>query len=308
MTLTQRLTRFSRRAEWIEYFCEVVWVGTKVTVDTGQVANRVTTRKQIFANRFADEATASQAYQQHLEREHPLWPDFTDEETPVPAPRFSSNPAIEAQVRVDDSPEAAAVYVDWLLAEGDPRGDLAAQASASPVFANDFLSKHPTLFGELDVCLGHEVVIEWRHSLPRTLRLRRTRPTPRRAAMPLATVLALAMQSPVLNCVTDLQIENGEGLTALVVNAARAAQLTQLKVSGPASGRLNAWLEALATSTMLTNLRELRLLLPEDLQTRTLLRDRAAKFRHLSVFELRTHENWANDLRDVLPQLVWHQA
>lgn len=306
MTLTQHLTRFSRRAEWVEYFCEVVWVGTKVTVDTGQIANRVTSRKQIFANRFADEATAGEAYRQHLEREHPLWPEFTDEAVPVPERRFSSNPAIEAQVRVGDSPEAAAVYVDWLLAEGDPRGELAALARASPVFANDFLSKHPTLFGELDVCLGHELEIEWRHSLPRTVRLRRTRPTAKRAAVPLAKVFALAMESPVLNCVTELEIENGEGVSALMANATQA-QLTRMKVFGPASGRLNGWLEALAPSTLLTNLRELRLLLPEDLKTRTVLRAQAAKFRHLSVFELQSYEPLGDDLRDVLPRLVWRE-
>ncbi|MFT3707209.1 MAG: hypothetical protein QM817_06015 [Archangium sp.] len=66
---------------------------------------------------------------------------------------------------------AARVYTDWLLGEGDPRGELAAHLQTN---ADAFLADHAEVFfGELDVFIGHEITgLEWHGGLLRAATLR----------------------------------------------------------------------------------------------------------------------------------------
>lgn len=97
-----------------------------------------------------------------------------DDDAPVEEPvlrtRTCENPELEATCRASPgAPEPWAVYADWLMGEGDPRGELAAlHCNGKENEANRFLKAHAgRLLGDLEAHLGGGVrELRWRHGFP----------------------------------------------------------------------------------------------------------------------------------------------
>jgi uncharacterized protein (TIGR02996 family) len=91
-------------------------------------------------------------------------------EEPVLRTRTCENPELEATCRASPgAPEPWAVYADWLMGEGDPRGELAAlHCNGKENEARKFLKAHGArLLGDLEAHLGGGIrELRWRHGFP----------------------------------------------------------------------------------------------------------------------------------------------
>lgn len=130
---------------------------------------------------------------------------------------------------------AARVYADWLVAQHDPRGELAAlvQAGKSP---DAFLEVNgAAVFGDLDVCLGSAITkLEWQGGLLRGAALKRESID---SDWSLDALTAQFLTLPVARFVTSLRfgLENYEGgndwgtTLAAVAASPRAAAMQELR-------------------------------------------------------------------------------
>lgn len=91
-------------------------------------------------------------------------------EEPVLRTRTCENPELEATCRASPgAPEPWAVYADWLMGEGDPRGELAAlHCNGKTNEATKYLKAHAArLLGDLEAHLGGGIrELRWRHGFP----------------------------------------------------------------------------------------------------------------------------------------------
>lgn len=161
------------------------------------------------------EATALAAFEALAEGDG--WPRRTIGERELPALKWHGlqpgavSPEHERALDAADDRAfgaAARVYTDWLVGEGDPRGELAAHLQANGV-AGDFLAEHgEALLGELAAALDDEIdALEWHGGLLRKATLRGpVGPTPHVASLEALTSSFLAL--PIARFLNRLRFGN----------------------------------------------------------------------------------------------------
>ncbi|HET9988553.1 MAG TPA: TIGR02996 domain-containing protein [Kofleriaceae bacterium] len=107
-------------------------------------------------------AAAGEGFRLISEHE-PLDDDDEQEGTPLAA---AANPELEAQCRAaPDDAASWAVYADWLMQAGDPRGELAALVVRGAPTSEFIRANHIALYGSDDLWAAVEVTA-WRHGFP----------------------------------------------------------------------------------------------------------------------------------------------
>lgn len=223
---------------------EVVLDGTRHRERTGSTntktgAARVNER---FGRIFETEDEALAAFER-LGRERGTWRRVEQSVRDVPMPKWKGTPApalnpeheaILDAATGDAFDVAARVYADWLVAQNDPRGELAAliQAGASP---DSFLEVNgEAVFGDLDVSIGTAISkLEWQGGFLRRASLRQTYDP---SSRPLAELTAAFLALPITRFVTALRfgLENNEGdnswgaVLAAVANSERGGAMREL--------------------------------------------------------------------------------
>lgn len=135
----QRHQRFEDRASFVEVTLE----GGKLTVRGGRIVGGkdVADRERLHVQHFAHVAEASAAFD---ERCASIRYQGARAIEPEPTHALHANPELEAQCEASpESPAPWAVYADWLIAQGDARGEIAAlQLAGRAVEANRVLGAH----------------------------------------------------------------------------------------------------------------------------------------------------------------------
>lgn len=171
---TRRVTeaRFENDLAHATFFCVVELDGRAVKMVVGNSSKRdgATTISIRQGNRYATEAEAAAAFEKLLVQQRTIYPKGAKRtELELPARKYDSvapasfNAELEAQVLATrgtpQAAEAATVYADWLIANGDVRGEVAALELAGKDRAAEArrVALDGALFGDLDVKLEIEV-------------------------------------------------------------------------------------------------------------------------------------------------------
>lgn len=232
-------TRFENTRDGLIFFREVSWDGRVVRIVAGRSSQKtpqlVDHVFQKHGEKHATPEEARTAFERHVTDDQRNFKTHTTAVTFLSQldgpPKFVSNPELEAAFE-RASPEsrgaAAQVYADWLLGQGDLRGELAAQG---PVFLETNAS---ALLGEVDYTLGSELLdLKWSHGLLVGATLKRTHLD---SSTNLATFTAQFLELPLARFVTELRFglasfESDNDWTktlAAVVNSPRGSSITRL--------------------------------------------------------------------------------
>lgn len=233
------MTRFENLRDGLIFFREVTWdarvvrtVGGRSSQKTPQLVDHTF---QKHGEKYATVEEARAAFERQLATDQRNFNSHTTKVTFLPQleaqAKHVSNPELEAAFE-RASPEsraaAAQVYADWLLGEGDLRGELAAQG---PTFLEDHAS---ALLGEVDYALGSELLdLKWSHGFLVGATLKRTHLD---SSTDLADFTTRFLELPVARFVTELRFglasfesDNDWSKTlAAVVNSPRGPGITRL--------------------------------------------------------------------------------
>jgi predicted DNA-binding WGR domain protein len=152
-----------------------------------------------------------------------------------PALASSCNPALEAQCLAEPDTEAPwAVYADWLLAEGDLRGDLAAlRIGGKPVVADQLLHEcRAALFGAHADSWVRMLQLSWRHGFAVGARLYKTE---REAPLQIHELVRELLAMPIARFVEALQLGPGNWTAAMaaITGSAQAPRIRALRFDYP---------------------------------------------------------------------------
>lgn len=198
-----------------------------------------------WAERFSDEAQSVAAFERALAEARRNFKSEKTLERVVPLREegvgvVAENPALEERVRVGRDADSARVYADWLQAQGDVRGELAALLQAGKDdAAKAWLDENADrVLGEHDVRLHADVYeFVWRHGFLEGASLRRSRFVDEPEPLDVVTKGFLAL--PFTRLVRQLTFglanyDSDNDWTATmraVTRAAQAKQLTSLRFS-----------------------------------------------------------------------------
>lgn len=232
-------TRFENVRDGLIFFREVSWDGRVVRIVGGRSSQKTPQLvDHVFQKHGEKHATAEEArtaFKRHVTNDQRNFKTHTTKATFLPQlegpAKFVSAPELEAAFE-RASPEsrgaAAQVYADWLLGQGDLRGQLAAQGPA-------FLEANASaLLGEVDYTLGSELLdLKWSHGLLVGATLKRTHLD---SSTDLAMFTSQFLELPVARFVTELRFglasfesDNDWSETlAAVVNSPRGSSIKRL--------------------------------------------------------------------------------
>lgn len=232
-------TRFENTRDGLIFFREITWDGRVVKVVAGNSPQKtphlVERTLQRHGEKYATVEDARAAFERKLTNEERNFKSNTTRTTSLPHleghAKHVSNPELEAAIErasPDSRGAASQVYADWLLGQGDLRGELAAQGPA-------FLEANANaLLGEVDFTLGSELLdLKWSHGFLIGATLKRSH---FESNSDLAKLTAQFLELPVARFVTDLRfglatfgIDNDWSETlAAVVNSPRGPSITKL--------------------------------------------------------------------------------
>ncbi len=233
-------TRFENTRDGLIFFREVTWDGRVVRIVGGRSSEKtpqlVEQTFQQSGEKYATAEEARAAFERQLSMDQQNFKSHTTTASFLPQlegqAKHVSNPELEAafeQANPSTRGAAAQVYADWLLGQGDLRGELAAHGPA-------FLEAHASaLLGEVDHTLGGELRdLKWSHGflVGATLKLSHFEST-----SDLATLTAQFLALPVARFVTELRFglasfESDNDWTetlAAVANSPRGPAITRLE-------------------------------------------------------------------------------
>lgn len=238
--------RFENARPDVVFLRELTRDGLKVRVlaASSSPAGKVTVLER-WAERFPDEAHAVSAFERALAEARRNFKTEKRLERVVPLREeglgvVAENPALEERVRVGRDADSARVYADWLQAQGDVRGELAALLQAgNHDAANAWLDENADrVLGEHDVRLHADVYdLVWRHGFLEGASLRRSRFVDEPA--PLDVVTKGVLELPLTRLVRQLTFglasyDSDNDWTATmraVTQSAQAKQLVTLRFS-----------------------------------------------------------------------------
>ena len=149
------------------------------------------------------------------------------ETSPVAAMQLeaASNPELLAQCRAaPDDPAPHAVYADWLIAQGDIRGELAARtASDEPSAIESLLARRLALFGgraELAVLVE---IVGYRFGFPSAVQIRAA------ARERFADLVGAVLELPLFELLDQLEIDAYAPMTDVVATLARSSHASAIR-------------------------------------------------------------------------------
>jgi predicted DNA-binding WGR domain protein len=145
-----RAERFVAHVGQVQRFIAVVQEGTQVVVTSGVAGD--TAELDIpddSARRITRHTTIAEANSSYVEAIRRAGTEGFASANSRPPPSVRTNPELEADCLAHDSPETWAVYADWLIAENDPRGEIAQLSLAGQAdAANRVLAANLDLLGD----------------------------------------------------------------------------------------------------------------------------------------------------------------